>query len=174
MARPRSGKVPRNAIKHLTDRHRAMARSLVLGERQCDVAKAFGISQTRLSDIARSPVFIGFMQALSREREVETLDILEEVRKGACKGLDILLRTLEEGTDEYKEASIRTKVQVIRDLLDREGSLPRLTRTQASRQTTNLHLTSEDIEEIKRGVRGGGPANELCPVTSAPSPSPKQ
>lgn len=174
MGRPRIGKLPNKPLRYLSERHREMARRLVLGERQCDVARAMGISQPRLSDIARSPVFIGYMQALSREREVETLDILEEVRKGACKGLDILLRTLEEGTDEYKEASIRTKVQVIRDLLDREGSAPRLSRTQASRQTTNLHLTSEDIEEIKRGVRGSGPANELCPVTPAPLPSPKQ
>jgi hypothetical protein len=31
MARPRSGKIPHNAIKHLTVRHKEMARRLVLG-----------------------------------------------------------------------------------------------------------------------------------------------
>ena len=45
MGRPRSGKLPQNPLQHLSERHREMARRLVLGERQCDIARSFGISQ---------------------------------------------------------------------------------------------------------------------------------
>lgn len=153
MARPRTGKIPRNQIKLLTDRHREMARRLVVGERQCDVAHAFGISQARMSDIARSPVFMDYMNQLHYRRDLAAMDIARSVKQGASRGLELLLRILTEGTEENNKADLRTKTQVAQDLLDREGSAPRLSRTQASQQTTNLHLTSEDIEELKRSVR---------------------
>ena len=153
MARPRSGKVPRNAIKNLTSRHKEMARHLVLGERQCDVARAFGISQPRMSDIARSPVFIRYMDDLEYRREVGTGDMLSRVNKGASEGLKMLLRILPPGTPENQEAKMSTKVRVARDLLDREGSVPRVSRTRAANQPTGPHLTAEDIEELKRRAK---------------------
>lgn len=112
MARPRTGKIPRNQIKLLTDRHREMARRLVIGERQCDVARAFGISQARMSDIARSPVFIDYMNQLHYRRDVQTMDIARSVKQGASRGLDLLLRILTEGTEENSKADLRTKTQV--------------------------------------------------------------
>jgi len=153
MARPRTGKIPRNQIKLLTDRHREMARRLVLGERQCDVARAFGISQARMSDIARSPVFMDYMNQLHYRRDLQAMDITRSVKQGASRGLELLLRILTEGTEENGQADLRTKTQVAQDLLDREGSAPRLSRTQASQQTTSLHLTSKDIEELRIAVR---------------------
>ncbi len=154
MARPRSGKVPRNAIKYLTPRHKEMARHLVLGERQCDVARAFGISQPRMSDISRSPVFIAYMKELEHRREVGTGDMLSRVNKGASEGLKMLLRILTEGTPENQEAKMSTKVRVARDLLDREGSAPRVSRTRTTSQPTGPHLTAKDIEELKRRAKG--------------------
>jgi hypothetical protein len=137
----------------MTERHREMARRLVLGERQCDVARSCGISQQRLSDIARSPVFMEYLESLSQDRDQETLDIMESVKSGAQSGLDLLLRILTHGTDEYRDTDIRTKAQVARDLLDREGSAPRMSRTQSQQQSTTLHLTRKDIEELKDRAR---------------------
>ncbi len=154
MARPRSGKVPRNAIKNLTPRHKEMARHLVLGERQCDVARVFGISQPRMSDIARSPVFIRYMDDLEYRREVGTGDVRSQVNMGASQALDYLLRVLSKDTPEGREAKVSTKVRVARDFLDREGSVPRVSRTRVNNQPKGPHLTAEDIEELKRRAKG--------------------
>lgn len=155
MGRPRSGRLPQKPLKHMTERHREMARRLVLGERQCDVARSCGISQQRLSDIVRSPVFMGYMQELSAMREQRTGDILQDVRRGATNGLGLLLRVLTEGTEENRGSSINTRVNVARDLLDREGSAPRVGKRQAVRRDVGLHLTAEDLEELTRRALAG-------------------
>lgn len=152
MGRPRSGKLPQKPLKHMTERHREMARRLVLGERQYDVARSCGISQQRLSDIVRSPVFMAYMEQLSTMREQRTGDILQDVRRGATNGLGLLLRVLTEGTEENRGSSISTRVNVARDLLDREGSAPRVSKRQAANQESSLYLTADDIERLKRRV----------------------
>lgn len=154
MGRPRSGRLPQKPLKHMTERHREMARRLVLGERQCDVARSCGISQQRLSDIVRSPVFMGYMQELSAMREQRTGDLLQDVSQGASTGLDLLLRILTEGTEENRAASISTRVNVARDLLDREGSAPRVGKRQSMQRNVGIHLTAEDIEGLKRRALG--------------------
>jgi|DewCreStandDraft_4_1066084.scaffolds.fasta_scaffold51461_3 hypothetical protein len=149
MGRPRSGIIPNKPIVYLTERHREMARRLVLGERQCDVARSMGISAGRMSDISRSPVFMEYMDHLAHMREIGVLDIRGQVERGATAGLDILLRVLSKGTEENQAADVRTKVQVAQDLLDREGSMPRTTTKQGKRLDVGVHLTAEDIESIK-------------------------
>lgn len=107
----------------------------------------------RLSDIVRSPVLMDYMQELSAMREQRTGDILRDVSQGASTGLDLFLRILPEGTEKNRTASTSVRVNVARDLLDREGSAPRVGKRQTTYQESGLHFTSEDIERLKpRGL----------------------
>lgn len=67
----------------------------------------------------------------------------------ATRGLNLLLRIMSEGTPENRETNQNTKIKVAQDLLDREGSAPRVSRGQAVRRKVGIHFTSEDIEELK-------------------------
>lgn len=155
MGRPRSGIVPRNALRNLTYRHTEMARRLVLGQRQCDVAREFGISQPRMSDIARSPVFIEYMEKLNRDRDRKTGDIRQDVEKGASKGMRFLLRCLTDGTIEHEKTTANAKVKVAQDFLDREGSKPRIRQTQANKPPAGGVVTTELLEQFKkRSLKG--------------------
>jgi hypothetical protein len=103
-----------------------------------------------MSDIARSPVFIDYMNKLAFRREVGTGDLLRQVNKGATNGLRLLLRILTEGTPENRETGLSIKIKVAQDLLDREDSAPRVSRSQATRKEIGIHFTSEDVEKLKR------------------------
>ena len=149
MGRPRSGRLPNKPLVYMTERHREMARQLVTGERQCDVARTFGISQARMSDICRSPVFMEYVDYLARMREAGAVDIASSVRHGSSAGIELLTRVLTQGTPEYEGTDLRTKVSVARDLLDREGSAPRTTAKQATKKEVSPHVTAEDIAELK-------------------------
>lgn len=149
MGRPRSGRLPNKPLVYLTERHREMARQLVAGERQCDVARTFGISQARMSDICRSPVFMEYVDHLAHRREAGAVDIASRVRHGSSAGLELLARILMPGTPEYEGTDLRTKVSVARDLLDREGSAPRTTAKQSTNKEVSLHVTAADIAELK-------------------------
>ena len=101
-------------------------------------------------------MFIQYVRKISGQRELETRDVLGQVRGGASKGLTYLLSVLTEGTEENLKASHSLKVKVAQDLLNREGSAPRVSRSQNVRREVGLHLNGRDIEELKRRavVRG--------------------
>jgi hypothetical protein len=139
-------KIPTRPLTNLTERHREMARRLVLGERQIDVARTMGITPPRMSDISRSPVFMAYMRELS---ELRDLDVKEAVRQGAIDGIRYLLRILEEGTPENMDSDVKDKIRVAHDFLDREGSAPRLRARQSVNRNIGFNLTATDIERIK-------------------------
>jgi len=107
------GKIPTRPLINLTERHREMARRLVAGERQIDIARDMGINAPRLSDLTRSPVFASYVDELSGKRDKA---IIKAVELGAMIGVQYLLNVLTDGTPESLEADIKTKIRKIRDV----------------------------------------------------------
>lgn len=75
--------------------------------------------------------------------------IQDEVIRGASTGLRILNNILTEGTIEYEQADVKLRAKVAHDFLDREGSAPRITRSQAESRNLSVHLDANDIEFLK-------------------------
>jgi len=75
-----SKSVLRYGIKSFTPFYRRIAERLVSGQRQCRITKEFGISQSRLSIIINSPVFIEELRRLEAQRDRNFV----QIRKGIC------------------------------------------------------------------------------------------
>lgn len=137
--RVRNG-VPKQPIQHLWERQKEIARRLVAGHRQIDIALDFNMTPGRMSIICNSPIFKTYLASLSVRREEKAVDISEKIKEGATLGVQHLVDTLQ---DEKAHVSLRTKIAM--DFLDREGH----------GKVTKLgvdvvhHLTSDKIAELK-------------------------
>jgi len=78
MRRP-SGRVPKQPITHLWDRHREIARRLACGERQKDIALDLGMTQSRMSIISNSPVLRERVDQLQEKADEEAKDVAQEI-----------------------------------------------------------------------------------------------
>jgi hypothetical protein len=75
-----SKSVTQRGLKYLRPIHKEIARMLVTGMRQCDIARKIRISQSRLSLIVNSLIFQNEMIKLEAERnkEISTIRILRK------------------------------------------------------------------------------------------------
>jgi hypothetical protein len=64
-----SQSIIKRGLKFMTPFHKEIARRLVLGERQCAIAREFGINQSRLSIIVNSSIFKAVVEKLDMERD---------------------------------------------------------------------------------------------------------
>lgn len=136
-------KVPQQPIGHLWERHKEIARRLVAGHRQIDIARDYDMTPGRMSIICNSPVFKRYLESLSVRREEKALDINTLIKEGAGVGAQLLVDIVS-GLKE--DASIALQAKAAMDLLDREGH----GKVSTVRQEVTHHLTSARIEELKR------------------------
>lgn len=133
--------VPSQPITHLWERQKEIARRLVAGHRQIDIARDYNMTPGRISIICNSPVFKKYLASLSTIREERAVDIGEKIREGATKGAELLVDIL-----SNDNAHISLKAKVAMDLLDREGH-GKVTKVQTE---VTHHLTGDRIAELKR------------------------
>jgi hypothetical protein len=147
--------IPSQPITYLWERQREIARRLVVGDRQVDIASDLGMTQSRMSVICNSPIFKKYLSTLTVRREEKAIDISEKIKKGAELGVDVLYDAL---TDEKAHISLKAKIAM--DFLDREGH-GKVTTVRS--EVTHI-LTAGKIEELKR-LR----AERLQSITYAPT-----
>ena len=150
-----AGRTPRG-VQDLLDRQREVARLLATGQMKCkDVAAEVGYTPQRVYDLKNHhETFQAHINDLRDDRDESVRDIRTRIRKGASLGVDILLNILTEGTPEAESTDIKTKVNVAQDLLDREGSAPKVSRQQSTGYQAHVHLTTNDIMEMKKRLSG--------------------
>lgn len=89
-----SKSVAKRGLKYLRPIHKEIARMLVTGHRQRDIAMDFGINQSRLSLIVNSPIFQDEVRRLEKERDTVFVNYgLKETRTE----LEILRTILTQG-----------------------------------------------------------------------------
>jgi len=117
MRRP-SGKIPAQPLTHMWERHHEIKRRLVLGERQCDIARDMGMTDVRMSVIANSPLMRGSVEELRARADDKVVEIQERLmllRKDAVEAMaEIVQKRVEPGN-----AALRIKVA--ESILDRTG-----------------------------------------------------
>ena len=153
--RKRNG-IPSQPITHLWERQKEIARRLVAGHCQIDIARDFSMTPGRMSIICNSPIFKQYLASLSIRREEKACDISERIKFGATLGANLLVEVLE----GKHEAHISLKANIAKDLLDREGH----GKVSKIIGEVTHHLTANRIEELKATRR-----ERLAGITFSPT-----
>lgn len=141
-------------MKPLAHKPREAARLLALGLTHNQVADQLDYHPRYIAHLTSDPRMKQHIAEVAELRDASAGDIRKDIAKGAATGLQMLLNILTPQTAEHAEADIKTKVRVAQDLLDREGSAPKVSRSVGTGATAVLHLTADDIDGLKARISG--------------------
>jgi hypothetical protein len=99
-------------IKKMSLKHKQIARHLLMGESQRKVAKEYGVSESHLSRIKHSTVFIQYISDLECEAQHGALDAFGHLQAHgleAAKALTAILKS--------PDSSNREKLKAIKEIL---------------------------------------------------------
>lgn len=141
-------------IAEMWDQHHEIARRLVLGQSNIEIAEALGVDKQTVSNVKNSPVVQDKLTLLRAARDCESIDLAKEIAEMAPMALKRVREALETGTVLGKEVNAATILKEANSLLDREmgKAIQRI-----DSRNLNATLTLEDIEAIKqRAAELGG------------------
>jgi hypothetical protein len=132
-------------IDRIWDIHHEIARRIVLGQDNVSIARDLGVTTTTVSNVRNSPVIKEKITVMQCARDASTVDISRQIQEFAPEALK-LLKSVIEGKDDGKNASIPLRVKTAEQWLNRAGHTP-------VQRTASLNLYSkldkEDLDKIK-------------------------
>jgi len=138
----RKGAERRWSIKELRDRHREIARQLVLGGTNVDIARVIGCTPQVVSDMRNSPLGRAELDRLHGRREDETVVIARRIEEFAPQALSFL-EDIIAGREPGASVALRAKVA--------SGHLARAGYGEVRKvHTLHAHLSRSDIDAIKQ------------------------
>lgn len=114
---------PQKTVKELRDKHREIARLVVLGHSNKEIMESVDISNSQLAVVKRSPAFAELVARMTDERDREAVDLASRMQVVATKGLD----ALEQFVDSQIEEGITDATMIMtmfREMADRIGHAP--------------------------------------------------
>ena len=129
-----------NSLSNMWEHHKEIARRLLLGERQMDIARDMKLSQSWLSIVCCSPAFIKYLDGLRARTESGISDVRKEITAGAVEGIKVLRSLLTSDNEQIK-------LKAATDLLDRDG-FGAVKRVEQN-VTGTVHLTADRLNELK-------------------------
>lgn len=132
---------PSQPLTFLWERHKEIARRLVAGDRQKDIADAMKITYSRMSIICNSPAFKSQLERLSIGADNGALDVQDRVTALSSDAMAVLEDVLQNGDHLPK----KLQVDVARDIMDRAGH-------GAVKKTATITATlgADDIAEMHK------------------------
>lgn len=151
MSRPRSvrTRTPRfftngcPTLQEMSGRHHEMARMMLLGWGNDEIALAMGLDKTRVSQVRNSPVMMRHLAMLSTARDSEAVTVGKLLEEDAVKNVR-LLQDIRDG--EVPGADVKLRSEVARDLLDRAGH-GKITKVQG--RLEHGHFIEGVLERVK-------------------------
>lgn len=168
----RSGTRNHWVVNEMWDLHHEIARRLMLGQKNVEIAKALGCTPQTVSNVKNSPVVQEHITIMRGARDADTVDLSKEIMEIAPVALE-LLKDIIKGEGDGANAGIGLRAKESNNMMARVGhGVPH--KIQA--ESTNLFLTTEDIKEIRRRAIAGGDvidveASPCEPETFPSSPS---
>ena len=131
---------PSQPLTFLWERHKEIARRLVAGDRQKDIADDMKITYSRMSIICNSPAFKSQLERLSIGADNGALDVQDRVTALSSDAMAVLEDVLQNGEHLPK----KLQVDVARDIMDRAGH-------GAVKKTATITATlgADDIAEMR-------------------------
>lgn len=163
MRRVPAGERKTYQVKQLWDRQNEILRLAVLGMKQTEIAKKMGVTPATISNTLGSELAQEKLAIMVAERDATTVDLARQIKEIAPQALEIIKDAMEDNG----KLCPRDRVKVAQDVLDRAGYSPVQMVMSAN---MNIHLTTEDLAELKRRAVSGARMNGVCKdVTPAPS-----
>lgn len=132
--------------EEMWDLHHEIARRVMLGEKNVNIAEALKIHPQTVSIVKNSPIVQEKISILRGARDADTIDLAKEIKEIAPDALS-LLKDIIRGEGEGQGASLLLRAKEANGMLARNGfGIPH--RVQS--ESTHTFLTGEDLERIKR------------------------
>lgn len=141
-------------VGQLWERHKEIARLILLGYKNSEIAERLGVSKAMVGYTRNSPMVKEKIRMMEGARDASTIDIAKDIKMKAPKALKVLEEVLNGEPGTLGElASPALRVKVASEWLDRAGFPAR-----GASQNFHLHahFTAEEIEELKRRAKAGG------------------
>lgn len=139
------GERRRYNIKELWDKHREIARQVVLGGTNVSIAEAIGCTPQTVSNVRNSPLGRAEQERLHEGRDEATRDVARRIEEFVPQALSVLEDII---TGRTPGASIALRAKVAGGHLARAG-YGEVHRVQA----LHAHLSGSDIQAIKDRAR---------------------
>jgi len=139
-------------LLQLSPRHQQLARLLVGGHSQSEIARILNVHKSTVSRLVRDPLVLNEIDRLQEMADVNTAacvpGIPEKLQKAAHLSIDIIEKILSDERDDPDMSKIKANVAL--DILGRAGyGIQKQVRV----ESVSTHLTSDDIAEIKRRAK---------------------
>ena len=137
----------KNGATNIWDRHHEIARLILLGRTNKDIAETLGVTKEMVSMVRNSPVVKDKLACMQVARDAQAVDLAAEIANLAPVALQKLKEALEEGKVNGQQLNATAIVNVANSILDRDQGKP----TQRV-ETRNLHghFTLDDINRMKQ------------------------
>lgn len=133
------------SIKELWDKHREIARRVVLGQSHAEIAEAVGCHPQTVSNVRNSPIGRAELARLHERRDDETMSMAQKIEEFA----PVALRFLEDivnGKVDGASTALRARMASAAVARAGYGEVHRV-------QTLHAHLSRSDIEVVKERAR---------------------
>lgn len=148
-----AGEVPKKKgwqVAEMWDKHHEIARRLVLGQSNADIAKDLGIGIQQVSNVKNSPVVQDKLTIMRAARDAGTIDLAKEIADLAPIALQRVREALETGAVLGRELSGSAIMKEANSIVDREIGKPT---QRIDTRNVHGHFTMDDIERIKERAR---------------------
>jgi hypothetical protein len=137
-------------LKILSPKHQQLARLLVGGHSQAEIARILTLNKATVSRLVHDPIVAGEVKRLQEMADSNSTicvpGISEKISDGALRGIEVLESILK---DERKHPDIlKLQANVSLELLARAG-YGAVKQVQIAQASISTCLTREDIEELK-------------------------
>ena len=151
------------SLKQLSPKHQQLARFLVGGHSQTEIADLLGMHKTTVSRLIHDPLITEEIQRLQGVADNNIAScvpgISEKIAEGAHKSTEVLMTILEDTRNSPE--ILKLKANVALELLSRAG-YGTVKQVNVRQSAITAHLTAEDIEGIKQRAAEALGAQSLC------------
>jgi len=135
-------------VGKIWERHDEIARMVLLGRKNTEIAREVGCSAATVGNVRNSPVVQDKLAIMRGARDAYTIDIAKDIQEFAPKALD-LLKNIVMGKGVGTNASPALRAKEANSFLDRAGF-----GAVRKEQHVHAHLTAEEIDAIKERAMG--------------------
>ncbi len=133
-------------VAEMWEKHHEIARRLLLGEKNVDIARALNCTPESISSIKNSPVVQDKLTVMRAARDAGTIDLSKEIMDLAPIAIKRVREALESGEVMGRELSAAGILKEANGILDREIGKPTQT---INTKNIHGHFSMEDILKIR-------------------------
>jgi len=134
-------------ISKMWENHHEIARHILLGEKNVDIAKQMKCNVSTVAAVRNSPIVKDKLAIMAAARDVDTVNLAKEILDLAPIAIARVKEALTEGKVLNKELSASGILKEANAILDRQIGKPTQT---INTQNIHGHFTLDDLDRIKQ------------------------